>query len=876
MCDFLRELACDGKWESRAKLKIIDNLRNGLRSSSVERMITAVYRSRGRQMWNDYNSEDSSDDDDDDDKYKRYLGVYDDDDDNNNSKNQKANYDMLIQLATAYQNDFRRNDKNNFADSYIKEQLNSLSNLRPIIQQQQDIGDEERIEVIVNGIWKPIQDTSIEYNDKSKSNEVKNLVNSFIKQIKLLKRVGIVNINDNTTYSLENQESKQLDASKKVSHLNPKQKLVYDMVMSALENENNSEQLLLSVNDGPGVGKTYTMQVIEQVIESKDNYISNIIVNMATTGSAASVFGFGSRTFHSSLSIGQKNRNSDGSLKKIKTKELQDLKELFKNTKCFLIDEVSMLTPSLLKDISDRLNEIYEIIETDDIILFGGKHIILVGDFQQIPPIGECLYTGVLRYFTVLCEQEIKMKYHQVQASELYAKFKIIFLTDFQRASETDFIFRGILTKIRDLNCKYPIKDSNILDALYKRILTNDEANDSFSNAKLGVTSNPERYALNTKLIQDKAIQINSVVLKWENELINFPDKAKELEVYLREQNDGELHGFFLKDTPVFITDNLCPALLVANGTSGTLHSIIYYDDDIRNNMIENINTANKGEIILVQKPDCVIIKIKKDSTGSITNIIKKYENLKLDSIDNNSIDTNTHFLFPLISKGSNYNDKQVYYGPSTEAKNKKCYIKYKSFDYDIGYAVTAHKLQGETIDNIVIELNQRPVGLKHLDLSSLYVMISRVKSLNNLRIMPFRKHYKNPSVNEHNFLDYLLALKQSDKLKVWYDCLSPISNKDPNILMFDPNKFRDMDMDTSSSSRKRKSNIVDKNVDKNVDENVDKNKKSKEVHVSTTESNKRKTTDGENVNDNMDKNKKSKGEEAETKRRTVVTRSRK
>ena len=107
-----------------------------------------------------------------------------------------------------------------------------------------------------------------------------------------------------------------------------------------------------------------------------------------------------------------------------------------------------------------------------------------------------------------------------------------------------------------------------------------------------------------------------------------------------------------------------------------------------------------------------------------------------------------------------------------------------KKFNFDLAYAVTAYKLQGATIKYLLIDLNQRPPGLKAMDLRSLYVILSRVAYLCRIRIMPFRPHTNKGNINNQNYLDYLKQLSQCPELAAWHRCIDPVT------FLFDPSKY--------------------------------------------------------------------------------------
>lgn len=78
-----------------------------------------------------------------------------------------------------------------------------------------------------------------------------------------------------------------------------------------------------------------------------------------------------------------------------------------------------------------------------------------------------------------------------------------------------------------------------------------------------------------------------------------------------------------------------------------------------------------------------------------------------------------------------------------------------------MAYGVTVHKMQGQTKDLVILDLNRRPAPtLQQITYASLIVSLSRVRKSINLKLMPLH----NP-----NSLDYVFALKPPIYLKEWF-----------------------------------------------------------------------------------------------------------
>ncbi len=123
-----------------------------------------------------------------------------------------------------------------------------------------------------------------------------------------------------------------------------------------------------------GTGKTF---VLKQYINYlRDNKIFPTI--LAPTGIAASLLK--GKTIHSFFSLGIKDSFSEEDIKDIVDKSY--LKKRFENLQVLIIDEISMVSPTIFT-VMDKILQGFKKNKKP----FGGVQVILSGDFFQLPPI---------------------------------------------------------------------------------------------------------------------------------------------------------------------------------------------------------------------------------------------------------------------------------------------------------------------------------------------------------------------------------------------------------------------------------------------------------------------------------------------------------
>ena len=144
----------------------------------------------------------------------------------------------------------------------------------------------------------------------------------------------------------------------------------------SMKDRGGEDHLIMFLSGMGGTGKSEVIKAFVEFVEGISiffdwNYNSDVIKVSAYTGAAACQIPNG-RTLHSTVSLGSPKCIGPGMI------------DSWKSTQMLIIDEVSFLSEPLFEKTDKHMRMLKE--EKD--IMFGGCHIILVGDFFQLLPVG--------------------------------------------------------------------------------------------------------------------------------------------------------------------------------------------------------------------------------------------------------------------------------------------------------------------------------------------------------------------------------------------------------------------------------------------------------------------------------------------------------
>ena len=189
-------------------------------------------------------------------------------------------------------------------------------------------------------------------------------------QVRSIANIEAVIIPEEKDYDVE-QLVKSVQES--TSTFTKEQQQIFKDILAAVK---RGEQLLAFVDARGGCGKTYLLNTVLSAVRSLEP-AGCIALAMATTGIAANLLNLG-RTFHSRLKAPLV--PTEHSMLQISAQS--SLAKLIQMAKLLLIDESTMLDRFQLEALYRTLKDIMGIDKP-----FGGKILILAGDFRQCLPV---------------------------------------------------------------------------------------------------------------------------------------------------------------------------------------------------------------------------------------------------------------------------------------------------------------------------------------------------------------------------------------------------------------------------------------------------------------------------------------------------------
>ena len=383
------------------------------------------------------------------------------------------------------------------------------------------------------------------------------------------------------------------------------------------------------------------------------------------------------------------------------------------------IDEVSFNDAQLMGHISSILQQLTGNLD----VAFGGVPVILLGDNKQKPPPG-----GVPWYKELVLRAENKGLLKgdlpttaRAKGLALLADAPKVKLVRLMRVEEGQQPFVDHMLYMRRTDVPQPVTDEFIKQL--RPVGPTDGPEWWF--APIGVLSQFERDALNYKQVYEFAKRFGLVLVRWKltvKHLTELPVDAAELEAIQSEEAEG-LWGYFCEGAPVLLTENIKSVRALVNGTPGLLDSLSFVDNAIPANYIDAEREGGFSEVTLTEPPYSVNVRVG----GGV------WHGIDLDDLSDviHSTTDDAQVIPILVSN----NTEDVRLHGLTAARLNVAVVKVKLHQFALAFAMTDFKLQGRTLPRLILSICERPMP-PYMTLAGFYVLISRVRTLDGLRLL--------------------------------------------------------------------------------------------------------------------------------------------
>ena len=352
------------------------------------------------------------------------------------------------------------------------------------------------------------------------------------------------------------EENQVDDIMQMMNSANTEQRVIIDEILNLLHNDDESTRACRAYFiDGPGgTGKTFVYRCLIQSCTD----LGMEVISVAWTGIAAMLLPHG-RTVHSRFKLPLNLHEHSVSGLKVNSKEAA----VICSAKLIIWDEAPMASKHSVMCINRLLKDIM-----GNDVPFGGKIIILGGDFRQVLPV-------------VPHSSRAATVQNSIKFSTLWPLFKVFKLTKNMRASTDECEFANFLLDIG--NGQYPTDDDGLVDLPSSLISDSDIVhqiygqNSSFlldtsylSKCAILAPKNEHCDEINKRVLDllpgSSRIykSVNTLITEDESELLQFPTEFLDS----LEMTGLPSHELTLKEgAVVMLLRNLNPMKGLLNGT---------------------------------------------------------------------------------------------------------------------------------------------------------------------------------------------------------------------------------------------------------------------------------------------------------------------
>ncbi len=476
------------------------------------------------------------------------------------------------------------------------------------------------------------------------------------------------------------------------------------------KDKNNTEvkpgQLLGLLHGPPGSGKTFTIQELGEIMQWS-------VLLTATTHSAASEL-----DGYTINEICKTGRNLDTyPIDTLNSQKITKIKQALKDVDLLVIDEISMLTAATLDRIDLHLRAAF-----DSQYVFGGKDIVLVGDFWQFDPVSEKNIKNIALYQTAVRVERGQSVYNDQykRGAKTFMLFKLVKLTEQHRAKEK---YNDWLMELRNYKKTKPIDDEWLKKLKFLKAEDMQDTEIDWVFTPTIVSGNHERRKIILHKMTLFAEKYREPILRW----INHVKRGKNpndlrYNTYGKPNFDPEelfpeLVQYFVRGAECVLTDKVHG---FPKGTLATCIDVAWKNPKHRH----VLDKLKPGLVHRVEQPDYVIIQIKPKPKD-----------------DEDEKEPLPGPIIPVPLGRSQFEDKieTKKRRANNGGKANKAMKSFEQHPCQLTISKTYHMTQGGTLKSIILSLNSalfRCKSIKLSELRSVYVGLSRVHDFAEHRVL--------------------------------------------------------------------------------------------------------------------------------------------
>jgi hypothetical protein len=497
-----------------------------------------------------------------------------------------------------------------------------------------------------------------------------------------------------------------VELRKLITFLNSQQRHIFDDILERVtDGDLEDNPFFCYIAGEAGTGKSHLIKLLIYAIrqlkaKSGQDLDKPSVVVMAPTANAA--FLIKGKTIESAMRINMERYNS---FSKASADRQSQLAFEYQDVAAVVCDEISMVGTNKLTAINFTMQSLAEGPKKNEFM--GGKSFIAAGDLRQLPPVRD-------KY---VFEKSTLDGRPSVAPCHWSENFKIYYLTEKMRCPD-DITFAELCDRVG--TDTITDQDEEFLQRCVRAAtLPCEEVNDNFTSGRVAIitTTNEQREAINLEKLrsllphQQEYVCLSQDKISDAKNYVPRPDTVS-YDVRSTKAKGGMVKNLIIREgAPVMVTDNHKTARYKEDGI---VNSAMGY--------IDHIQTSRENPDLV----ELIWVVFQNREIGA-----RCYRREKRCLRPRDSEGYLSEDALPILPVRKHVEVEQ----------NNTHYIR-TQFPLTLAYAMTAHKCQGRTLDEVIVDFRPNEKGYAFIDKGSFYVAITRVREAAKLHLRSFKRSH--------------------------------------------------------------------------------------------------------------------------------------